>query len=733
MEEQIMQLEDNKYYISADSTYADDRVQVLNHCDTFGIFDRWGDILPIGKGTQGIYYRDTRFISRLELRLNNQRPLLLSSNIKEENEILSVDLTNSEMELDNGKVLHHGSIHIRRSQFVKDNLYHEKIELENYNGESYPLDLSLKLAGDFRDIFEIRGLERSRRGEILETQCVDHKTLILAYRGLDGLVRKAKVSFPLPFEQYTEDGTIHYWVLLSSKQKATLDYSILFEQGENGDEDDGKKDTLGYYEARESLGPDLDNTKSYFPVIETANEHFTHWVNRSQADLVSLMADTPYGKYPYAGVPWYNTAFGRDGILTAFETLWVAPDLTKDVLKFLAAHQSNTLNEAADAEPGKILHETRGGEMVALNEVPFKQYYGTIDATPLFVLLAGEYFERTADFDTIKSIWPNLKAAMNWIAAYGDPDGDGFVEYQHKAANGLTNQGWKDSFDSVSNANGELADPPIALCEVQGYVYAAKTHAANIAQLMGEKELAEKWKAEARELKLKFNEVFWDAELNCFVLALDGQKRPCRVKSSNAGHLLFTGIADSGKAKNLVKTLMRPDMFSGWGIRTLSSNERRYNPMSYHNGTVWPHDVALIAFGMAKYGFREETVALVTGLFDASLFIPLQRLPELFCGFERRKGEAPTSYPVACSPQAWSVAAVFILLQALLQIRINPSKKEISFHKPILPGYLEAIRIKNLQVCDLLADLEISRHGNDNMVGVNWENHPEDWKLVVVK
>lgn len=729
MKDNIIRLEDDKYYISADSSYADDRTQVLNHCDTFGIFDRWGDILPIGKGAQGIYYRDTRFISRLELRISEHRPILLSSNIKEENEILSVDLTNPEIVLDNGKVLHQGTIHLRRSQFLKDNLYHEKIETENFNNESYPLHLSLTLEGDFRDIFEIRGLERSRRGEILETQSQDNRTLILSYRGLDGLIRKAKVSFPLPFEQYTADGTIHYWMLLSPKQKATLEYSVSFEQGE----EDGAKEIVGYYEARESLEPDLKNTKSYFPAIQTANEQFTHWINRSQADLVSLMADTSHGKYPYAGVPWYNTAFGRDGILTAFETLWIAPDLSKDVLRFLAANQSDTLNEAADAEPGKILHETRGGEMVALNEVPFKKYYGTIDATPLFVFLAGEYYERTADLDTIQSVWPNIKAAMNWIDAYGDLDGDGFVEYQHKAANGLTNQGWKDSFDSVFGASGELAEPPIALCEVQGYVYAAKTHAAKLAITLGEQELGDKWEREAQELKKKFNEVFWDAELDCYVLALDGQKRPCRVKTSNAGHLLFTGIADSDKAEKLVTTLLKPDMFNGWGIRTLSSNERRYNPMSYHNGSVWPHDVALIAYGMSKYGFRNETATVVTGLFDASLFIPLQRLPELFCGFERRQGEGPTSYPVACSPQAWSVAAVFMLLQALLQIRISPLQREVSFHKPILPAYLERIRIQNLQAGNSLMNLEITRHDHDDMVSVNWENYPVDWKLVVVK
>lgn len=720
--------EDDKYYISADSTYADDRIQVLNHSDTFGIFDRWGDILPIGKAIRGIYHNDTRYINRMEMKLNGHLPTLLSSTIKEENEMLSVDLTNPEMKLKNGEVLHHGTVHIRRSHFIRTSAFHEKMEFTSFNKSPLTVRISLTFEGDFKDIFEIRGMERKGRGELTAFDFSNNNEITFGYIGLDKVRRTSKVDFNRSYSRYdNETKEVAFDLLLKPDQKVSLDYRILFLV------DDEKIPTLSYSVNADGRDTELKNVKAFFPKIRTGNEQFTHWLNRSITDLVSLMADTEYGRYPYAGVPWYNTAFGRDGIITALETLWIAPKVAHDVLNFLAHNQSEKLDEAADAEPGKILHETRGGEMVALNEVPFKKYYGTIDATPLFVMLAGEYFERTADLGFIKKIWSNIVAAMDWIENYGDIDGDGFVEYQHKAANGLTNQGWKDSFDSVSYANGELADPAIALCEVQGYVYAAKKHSATLAVALGRKDLAEKWTIEAKQLKEKFNETFWDEELQCYVLALDGRKNPCRVRSSNAGHALFTGIADKDKAAKLAATLMEPDLFNGWGIRTLSAKEIRYNPMSYHNGSVWPHDVALIGYGLSKYGFRHEASKLITGLFDASLFIDMQRLPELFCGFPKRIGEGPTDYPVACSPQAWSVAAVFMLLQGILQIKIIPGRKEIILQQSTLPAYIPNITIHGLSLGKESVDIEVIRYEHDTMVGVKWQNQPPDWKLIVIK
>lgn len=725
--EQIVKLDDDKYYISADSTYADDRVKVLNHIDTFGIFDRWGDILPIGKGVMGIYHKDTRFISRLELKINGLRPLLLSSAIKEENEILSVDLTNPEMKDKAGVPIIKGIIHIRRRQFIRNSHFYEQIKITNHHIEEHQIDLSLKMEGDFKDIFEVRGLERAKRGEVYPAKLNQQKKLVISYKGLDNIKRYTKIKFSKPVVDITEENTIVFPLTLKPKESVTLDYSISFNIGS------GEGSNKDFIRAFEQIEPQLREAKELFPKIFTSNQQFNHWLNRSKVDLISLTAETRYGKYPYAGVPWYNTAFGRDGIITALETLWLAPDLAKDVLLFLAANQAAEVSYDQDAEPGKILHETRGGEMVELGELPFKKYYGTIDATPLFVMLAGAYFERTGDIGLIKSLWPNIIAAIEWIDKYGDFDGDGFVEYQHKAEKGLTNQGWKDSFDSISHANGQLAEAPIALCEVQGYVYAAKLYGVKMARIIDSSGMAEKLEKDASELKKRFNEVFWDEESGCYALALDKHKNRCRVKSSNAGHALFTGIADEDKAKILVKKLMEKDMFSGWGIRTLSEYERMYNPMSYHNGSVWPHDVAMIADGFSKYGFQEEAIKLLRGLFDASLFIELQRLPELFCGFERTRGEGPTAYPVACSPQAWSVGAVFLMLQAILQIKVVAGEKKIYFNKPVLPEFLEHIDIKDFKIGNHYCSIIIHRYDSDDAVNINIKGKPEDWMVFVVK
>ncbi|WP_143961489.1 amylo-alpha-1,6-glucosidase [Litoribacter populi] len=713
-----------------ESAYADDRVQILNDCNTFGIFSRSGDIFPGAKKAQGIFHEDTRYINHLELRLENLPFILLSSNIKEENEILSVDLTNPKLKLNNETVIPEETIHVRRRQIVMAEKFHEKIEVENYGNISYKVKLSILINADFSDIFEVRGAKREKRGDLHKPEIKSQNQLLISYNGLDNVKRTTVFSSEKEFDYNEKASNLSFELNLEPQKPVHLNFSIHFVKGEVKEGNMKPKDFL---QVKEEFLPDLENTKSLFPNIFTSNESFTHWVNRSKTDLISLLADTPHGKYPYAGVPWYNTAFGRDGIITALQVLWVAPQVAKDVLKFLAAHQSTTEDEKSDAEPGKILHETRGGEMSALNEVPFKKYYGTIDATPLFVMLAGAYYSRTGDLQTIRSIWTNIKAALDWVDKYGDLDGDGFVEYKHKAKNGLTNQGWKDSYDSIFYEEGELAEPPIALCEVQGYVYAAKIEASKMALHLGESELFLKWKKEARQLKMDFNKTFWDKEMGCYILALDGNKKPCRVKSSNAGQVLFTGIADDAKAKLVAKAMIQEDMYSGWGVRTISSKEARYNPLSYHNGSVWPHDVSLIASGMAKYGCRKEALKLLTGLFDASHFIQLQRLPELFCGLERREREGPTSYPVACSPQAWAVGAVFMLLEALLQIKIRPEKKEISFFKPILPQYIKFINISKLTVQGFNIDLEITNYEGEEMFSVNWKNQPPDWKLVVIK
>ncbi|RPJ81506.1 MAG: amylo-alpha-1,6-glucosidase, partial [Acidobacteria bacterium] len=488
---------------------------------------------------------------------------------------------------------------------------------------------------------------------------------------------------------------------------------------------------LRYHEAVEEVAHALAGGRVAEAEIVTSNEQFDEWLKRSLVDLHMLQTETPHGSYPYAGVPWFSTAFGRDGIITGLECLWVNPDVARGVLTYLAATQADTENPVQDAQPGKVLHETRAGEMAALGEVPFGRYYGAVDSTPLFVMLAGAYYERTGDRPFAQSLWPHVERALAWIDRHGDSDCDGFVEYSRRSRRGLVHQGWKDSQDSVFHADGTLAEPPIALCEVQGYVYAAKVAAATLAAALERKAHAQKLAEEAETLRVLFEERFWREDLSTYVLALDGRKEPCRVRTSNAGHCLFAGIVSDDRASRVASVLTDTASFSGWGVRTVAATERRYSPMSYHNGSVWPHDNALIAAGFARYGLKDKTAKVLTALFDASRFFDLHRLPELFCGFHRRSGDGPTLYPVSCAPQAWAAGAVFLLLQACLGLDVRGSEKKVVFNKPLLPEFLDTVRISRLCVGDGSLDLSLTRHERE--VGIDVLRREGQVSVVVVK
>jgi glycogen debranching enzyme len=693
------------FYISAAAAVATQRPRVLKQGEAFAVLDDFGNAQATGPASQGLFFEDTRYLAQLLLTIDGVRPLLLSSFVTEDNTALSADLTNPDLVSPDGMVLARDTVHILSTTLLGNDALFQTLVVRNFGHRGVCFRLEINFSADFVDIFEVRGAKRERRGEMLPDEDRPDGTA-LAYRGLDGIVRRTHVAFdPMPARMARRRAG---WDLsLDPLETRTIQIAVHCRR-------DGRQaaaiDRGRVIEAAAQRSADR-----YAQVAQlfTSNESFNNWANRSRADLEMLVTETPQGPYPYAGIPWFSTAFGRDGIITALQCLWLDPSLAVGTLRFLAANQATAVDPKADAEPGKIMHETRKGEMAILGEVPFRRYYGGVDSTPLFVVLAAAYWRRTGDLAFIRSIWPQIEAALLWMAEYGDLDGDGFLEYDRKSLNGLINQGWKDSSDSIFHADGRLAEAPIALAEVQAYAYAAYLGAAELAGHLGEAQRAVTLKLAAESLREKFERAFWLEDLGTYALALDGAKQPCRVAASNAGHVLMGGLASAERAARVADRLVSPPSFSTWGIRTVEATEARYNPMSYHNGSVWPHDNALIGLGFARYGLREPLLKVMTGMFDASLFMADHRMPELFCGFDRRPGSAPTAYPVACIPQAWSSATVFGLLGGLLGISFEPAAKQIRFSRPLLPDWLVGCRISNLRLGEAEVDLQLERHDDD--------------------
>jgi glycogen debranching enzyme len=713
----------DKWYVAATSASSEEQPLVLKNDHTFGMFDRFGDVQALG-GKEGLYHNDTRFLSRQELLVDGGRPLYLGSSVEGSNSLLAIDLMNPDLPAtDERPAVAKGTLHIFRAKLLWHNACHEHIRLTHHGSEPTQIRLEVIFDADFVDLFEVRGMTRERRGDRLEPE-TSEREVVLPYLGRDNRLRRTRVLFePAPaaigvggarFELRLDPGTEHH-----------LYCTVTCES-----DDEPPHPRQSYDSALRDNAAQGRVWQGGQCTMVTSNPLLNLWLDRSADDLSMLTTSLPTGPYPFAGVPWYSTTFGRDGILTALECLWVDPSLARGVLSFLAATQAMEMDPQNDAEPGKILHEARQSEMARTREIPFGRYYGSVDSTPLFLVLAAAYWRRTGDAGLIRSIWPNILLALEWIDRFGDADGDGFVEYARRSEEGLVQQGWKDSHDSVFHSDGRLAEAPIALCEVQGYVYEAKLAVSALAGMMGNLELAETLGQQAHQLRQRFQAAFWCEEIGSYAIALDGYKRQCKVPSSNAGHTLWSGIAAPDHADRIMDGLMGPRFFSGWGIRTIPIGAARYNPMSYHNGSIWPHDNALIASGMARYGRTESAMQLFSSTFDASLHFDAHRLPELFCGFIRRTGAGPTLYPVACSPQAWAAAAVFGMLQACLGLEIDVGRGQIVLQAPRLPPFIDWIRITRLGAPGPSVDLLLQRY--ERNVGFEVMRKDADARVTVV-
>jgi glycogen debranching enzyme len=701
-----MRPDHGQHQVEATISLVDRTLRTLKQDDLFAIFGKDGDCRGGGDDPDGLFYRDTRYLSGLQLRVGGSSPLLLSSVLQDAHAGLIVDQTNPELcdPASGQSWLARDSLYIGRMKFLLQDTAYERIVVRRFEPIDRPVPLELRFSADFADLFEVRGEARVKRGTAV-AECLDERSVRIAYIGLDNVRR----STTLYFDPAPDSLTQHCarWNLdLGSAELRTLCVKIRCKLGEP-DPSEPPHLVAAYRLLRKTK-------KAHLRLVSSSNERFNAVFDRSASDIEMLLTQTPFGLYPYAGVPWFSTVFGRDGIVTAMLLLWAEPAIAKGVLQVLAATQATVLDPSSDAEPGKILHEIRDGEMARLGEIPFRRYYGTIDATPLFVMLSALYLKRTGDLETVRALWPNVRFALDWIDSQTDRHPEGFLAYSRMTEDGLANQGWKDSFDAIFHSNGELATGPISLCEVQAYVFAARTGAAEIARALGKVEEAAQLDQQAEQIRCSFEDRFWDEHLGTYVLALDGNGNACRVLASNAGHALFAGIASPDRAERVAKLLTSSRFFSGWGVRTVASGEARYNPMSYHNGSVWPHDNALIALGLARYGHNKGVVKIFEGLAQAAFYDELNRLPELFCGFSRRPKRGPTSYPVACSPQAWAAATPFALIAATTGLKLDREKDGIGCVNAVLPPMFEWLNLKDVMFNGAPSDFKFTREGVNN-------------------
>lgn len=688
---------------------------IIREGGLFLLTDKDGDVPCENESGFGLYSNDARYLSAWQLSLVGVEPVVLLSTA-ELGFAMEQVMTNPELVNQRGERLRSGVLELRR-QRVLDQALVESLRVANFSEVPVSLTVEYRFGADFRDIFELRGVPRTSHGRVLPLR-IHHNGVTFRYLGLDRVARQTRVRFRhAPDELSAYEARFHLEVPPSGSR--AINALVLA---------DAIAGTASTRRSIQDVATSYTRWKASFTSVQTSHELLNAALDRSLSDLRALWTEDSSGKeYVAAGVPWFDTLFGRDSILTAIMCLPYAPHVARSVLIALAQYQGTVTDDSREEQPGKIVHEIRRCETANTGEVVSGRYYGSIDCTPLFVLLAAEYYRWTADLPLMKELRNSIDAALDWIDDYGERDGDGYLEYLRKAPAGLENQGWKDSWDAIVDESGELLAPPIALVEVQGYVYAAKKAIAGVYEALGIEARASSLTTSAVRLRRRINTDFWMPE-GYFALALDRNKKPARVLTSNAGQLLWTGAPTREKARNQIRRLMKNDMFTGWGVRTHSSGAARYNPLGYHLGTIWPHDNALIAAGLKRYGAESEVHQITNGICQAAFNFPYYRLPELFSGSPRTAHQAPVPYPVACRPQAFAAAALPSLLSTTLGLVADAPRGRIYLVKPSLPLWLDRVRLSGLRLGEHQVDLEFKRHGRRTLVGLPGRTGPIEVK-----
>ena len=695
-------------------------VQVIKHDRTFFVSNRFGDVPEGNTAALGLYDADTRFLSRLELTLNQLRPLLLHSST-EKNYSQIVELAYPVRHMLQAGSERQDNISLQRRRVLSGSLF-EGMRVRNFGLKDRRIRLSISFGADFLDIFEVRGLDREKRGE-MRPPGVERNKVVLGYRGLDGVLRTTTLRFsPAPDEVSETEASFD--IELGAGETAEVTLEVVPEIG------GVSPPRRSMREVEQDLEREYTSWRKRATRFRASSNQLSAFLDRAVLDLRMLTSSDENGtRHIDGGVPWYSALFGRDSLITAYQALTVGPQLAWDTLRRLAALQGKVDDPWREEEPGKILHELRVGELAGAGEIPHTPYYGSIDATPLWLIVLVAAYRWTGDREALRELWPNALAALRWIDEHGDRDGDGYVEYERRSPRGLDNQGWKDSWDGIPWPDGTPVDPPIALVEVQGYVYQAKTLMAPLAREMGDEELARRLEREAVELKERFNRDFWLEDVGYFALALDGEKRPVPTVTSNPGHCLWSRIVDDRLAPHVAKRLLEPGLSSGWGIRTLSSRHRAFDPIGYHTGTIWPHDNSLIAQGLKRYGFDAEAQQVLDQLIAAGAYFPYSRYPELFCGFAADEVPVPVQYPVACRPQAWASASPLLMVRAYGGLSADSARGALTVVRPGLPSWLDSVELLGMRVGGTRLDLAFVN--SDGVTAVQVSRKVGDLEVVI--